>query len=167
MRREHPRSRRELARLIRDEHVYRKDRLAWFEQRGERRCIGSAFRERVESANRYKHEWNAGRDCLNRQIVPNVRRSDSKRFPDTLAIVTLRPELRLAMRHPDEVRITANTLDGNSHRSDSEMQRRIDGRRLERDVAATREHPGRADCGMPGHRHFMLRREDPDAPRAC
>src|SRR5208282_6201201 len=62
----HPRPRRELARLVRDEHIYRKNRFARFEQRGERRRVDRAFRERVETANRNKEKWDAGRDGLNR-----------------------------------------------------------------------------------------------------
>ena len=37
---------------------------------------------------------------------------------------------------------------------------------VERDLAARREHPGRADSGMPSHRHFAFRRENPHASRA-
>src|SRR3984957_20895398 len=70
------------------------------------------------------------------------------------------------MRHPDKVRLAAGTLDSDSHRPDSELQRRIDARRIERDLAATCERPCGADRRMPGHLNFATRREDSHASHA-
>src|ERR1019366_10532936 len=122
----------------------RKQLLARLEQRRERRAAGNASRERVDRSKRHESEWKSGRDTLHWQIVANVRRGDSKRLRDAPAIATLRTELRLAMRHPDKIRLAAGALDRDGHRPDPELQSRIDIRRVERDLAAAREHPGGA-----------------------